>query len=87
MIVQFNASADSTPNSTAPLFRTGRVPGMEASSSATQLLVGALKALGADENNLLFVDNWAWISNPTTLFHSLLKIYKCVKTPKLRGEN
>lgn len=53
LILQFKARAVITPASTHLLFRTGKVPGIAQSKSATFLFGGALNSVEAVENSLL----------------------------------
>lgn len=62
-----------TPASTQRLFKTGKVPGMAQSKSATFLLGGALNEVEAVENSLLFELICACTSSPTVLSHFTLK--------------
>jgi hypothetical protein len=50
-----SAKAVFTPASTALRLRTGSVPGIEASSNATEVLIGSAKLFFAPEKSLEFV--------------------------------
>ena len=58
------------PSSVIKTGLTGRVPGRAASKWETWELMGDPNLVEAPENSLLAVLIWAWISRPTTLFHS-----------------
>jgi hypothetical protein len=68
-ILQERARAVLIPDSTHFRFKTGKVPGVEASSSATEELIGSPKLFRAPEKSFELVAIWAWISSPMTLFH------------------
>src|SRR5689334_9371462 len=52
--------------STAPRFRTGRVPGRARSIADACVLGGAPKAVEEPLKSLARVESWAWVSRPIT---------------------
>jgi hypothetical protein len=72
LIRQLRARAVFMAASTHRLFSTGRVPGIDASNSATLELTGEPNSVAAPENSFETLAICEWISRPTTLFHLVL---------------